>query len=129
MSPHTLYYTLALVSDIMTFFDSLIIRPWSVDFWVGELYLGRCRTVLRSGCSSYPDVCDGVCGGVGRMTSGSSLAPSPSLPRGSPSHRAVQHTHIGFYTFFTDNLLSGCLFLCVACYSLQTSNIIVSAGA
>lgn len=124
MSPHTLYYTLALVSDIMKFFDSLIIRPWSCDFWVGELYLGRCRTVLRSGCSSYPDVCDGVCGGVGRMTSGSSLAPSPSLPRGSPSHRAVQHTHIGFYTFLQKCFWLSFFMFCM----LFTSNIIVNAG-
>lgn len=63
-------------------------------------YLGRCRTALPSGCSSYPGVCDGVCGGVGQRTRGSSLALSLSLPLGNPSRQAIQKTHIWIYTFY-----------------------------
>lgn len=54
-----------------------------------QCYLGRCHTVLTSGCSSCPGVCDGACEGVGRTTHGSSLAPSLARPPGNPSLQAV----------------------------------------
>lgn len=105
------------VSDMLQFLFSTYSKPnltlcQSVSAWHILSYLGRCRTVLTSGCSSYPGVCDGVCGGVGRMKHGSSLAPSLSLPQGNPSRRAVRtHIHTWIHTFYSTFPFSNCSFV------------------